>query len=108
MQTVLKMLRLLIIIREEKMTRTPIHPGEILADELDELELTATELADQLRVPANCIDEIIAGKRNLTAEIALRLGKYFGTTAEFWLNLQKSYELDQARAKLGAELDNVP
>lgn len=90
------------------MTRTPIHPGEILADELDELALTATELADQLRVPANCIDEIIAGKRNLTAEIALRLGKYFGTTAEFWLNLQKSYELDQARTKLGAELDKVP
>ncbi len=90
------------------MTCTPIHPGEILTDELNELGLSAAELARQIRVPANRISQIIAGKRNLSADTALRLGKYFGTTAEFWLNLQKTYELDQARAKLGAELDKVP
>ena len=86
------------------MSRTPIHPGEILADELNELGLSAAELARQIRVPANRISQIIAGKRNLSADTALRLSKYFGTTAEFWLNLQKTYELDQARVNLGEEL----
>lgn len=90
------------------MARTPIHPGEILADELEALELTAAELARQIDVPSNRISQIISGQRNITADTALRLGKYFGTTAEFWMNLQKTYELDQARTKLGAQLDDLP
>ena len=90
------------------MARTPIHPGEILADELEALELTAAELARQIDVPSNRISQIISGQRNITADTALRLGKYFGITPEFWMNLQKTYELDQARTKLGAQLDDLP
>jgi antitoxin HigA-1 len=84
------------------MARTPIHPGEILADELEELGLTSAELARTIDVPANRISQIIAGKRNVTADTALRLGRYFGTSADFWMNLQKTYELDLARRDRGA------
>lgn len=90
------------------MARTPIHPGEILADELEALELTAAELARQIDVPSNRISQIISGQRNITADTALRLGKYFGITPEFWMNLQKTYELDKARTKLGTQLDELP
>ena len=81
--------------------RTPIHPGEILADELKEIRLSAAELARTLGVPANRISQIIAGKRAITADTALRLGRYFGTSPEFWVNLQKTYELDLARRQIG-------
>ena len=84
--------------------RTPIHPGEILADELDELAMSAAELARLLQVPPNRISQIVAGKRSVSADTALRLGRYFGTTPEFWLNLQKTYELDLARQSKGSEL----
>lgn len=90
------------------MSRTPIHPGEILKDELDELEISGAELARQIKVPANRVSKIISGKRNITADTALRLGKWFGMSAAFWLNLQKSYELRQAQRDLGKELDSIP
>jgi len=88
--------------------RTPIHPGEILADEMDELSLSAAELARLIQVPANRISQILAGKSNITADTALRLGRYFNTSADLWMNLQKTYELDLARAQLGSELDKLP
>lgn len=90
------------------MARTPIHPGEILADELSELGISAAELARLIEVPANRISQIIAGKRNISADTALRLGQYFGTSPEFWMNLQKTYELDQARAILGPAIERLP
>ena len=90
------------------MTRTPIHPGEILADELDELGLSAAELGRLIDVPANRITQIMAGKRNVTADTALRLGRYFGTSPDLWMNLQKAYDLDTARAELGEKLDHLP
>ena len=90
------------------MARTPIHPGEILADELDELGLSAAELARLIDVPANRISQILAGKRTISADTALRLGHYFGTSADLWMNLQKTYELDMARAAMGDALDRLP
>lgn len=90
------------------MARTPIHPGEILADELGEIGISAAELARTLDVPANRISQIIAGKRAISADTALRLARYFGTTADFWMNLQKSYDLDLARRQLGKALKHIP
>lgn len=90
------------------MARTPIHPGEILADELAELGLSAAALARLIEVPANRISQIIAGRRAISAETALRLGHYFGTSADLWMNLQKNYELDLARAELGPAPDRLP
>ncbi len=75
----------------------PIHPGEILADELVELGKTPTALARELHIPANRISQLIAGKRAMTADTALRLEKWLGVSASFWLNLQKRYELDTLR-----------
>lgn len=77
----------------------PIHPGEILADELAELNKSPTELARELHVPANRISQLIAGKRAMTADTALRLERWLGVSAVFWMNLQKRYELDVAREK---------
>ena len=79
------------------MARPAIHPGEILADELQELGLSATELARLLHVPTNRVTQILNGKRAITADTALRLGRWFGTGPELWLNLQKSYELRLAQ-----------
>ena len=81
----------------EKKFGDPIHPGEILADELEEIGMTAAILAERLDVPKNRIYQIINEKRSITADTAMRLSIFFGTTAEFWLNLQKCYELDIAR-----------
>lgn len=83
------------------MARPPIHPGEILADEITELGMTASDLARVIHVPKNRITEIIKGRRGITADTALRLGQYFGTGAELWLNLQKNYELRLAEQTLG-------
>jgi addiction module HigA family antidote len=88
--------------------RTPIHPGEILADELTETGISAAELARLIEVPANRVSQIIAGKRGITADTALRLAQYFGTAAEFWMNLQKIYELDLARKEAGAAIKHIP
>jgi addiction module HigA family antidote len=90
------------------MARTPIHPGEILADELEELGMSAAELARTLHVPTNRITQILKGQRAITADTALRLGKWLGTGAELWLNLQKSYELRQAQQELRDELKTIP
>jgi len=89
------------------MARTPIHPGEILQDELDAAGLSAAALARALDVPANRITQILSGKRNLTADTALRLARYFGTSPDLWMNLQKTYELDLARVQLGSALERL-
>lgn len=86
------------------MTRPALHPGEILAEELVELDLSANALARTLRVSTNRITQIIAGKRAITADTALRLGQWLGTGPELWLNLQKSYELRLAKAQSGEQI----
>jgi addiction module HigA family antidote len=90
------------------MARTPIHPGEILADELEEIGLTAKKLADVIEVPPNRLYQIVAGKRSLTADTALRLSQYFGTSPDFWMNLQSTYELDLARQQVGKAIQRIP
>lgn len=83
----------------------PVHPGDVLrADFLDAMGLTAHALALALRVPANRITAILAGERAVTADTALRLARHFGTTAGFWLNLQKAYELEVAERAAGARI----
>jgi addiction module HigA family antidote len=90
------------------MARTPLHPGEILADELEEIGISAAGLARTLGVPANRISQIMAGKRSISADTALRLARYFGTSPDLWMNLQKTYELDLARQQLGKAIRNIP
>ena len=90
------------------MTRRPVHPGEILADELEALGLSSAELARTLDVPANRISQIIAGRRSITADTALRLGRYFGSSADLWMNLQKIYDLDLAAKALGKAINKIP
>ena len=89
------------------MAREPIHPGEFLVDELEEIGITATELARQLAVPPNRISQIIRGKRDVTADTALRLGRFFGTGPELWMNLQQSYDLDKAKSEMASELRRI-
>jgi addiction module HigA family antidote len=86
------------------MARPAIHPGEILAEELDELGVSAAEFGRQLHVPTNRITQILNGKRAISADSALRLGQWFGTGPELWLNLQRSYDLRVAEAAAGAEI----
>ena len=81
-----------------------IHPGEHLAEQLEVLKMSAAELARQLKVPTNRITHILNGQRAITGDTALRLGHFFGTSAEFWLNLQKLYELRVAERKRGADI----
>ena len=83
----------------------PIHPGEILEDELEELGLSASTLAKYLSVPANRIYFIINKKRSITADTALRLAKFFGTSPEFWLNLQSDFDLKTTIKKSGKKID---
>ena len=90
------------------MSRTPIHPGEILNDELEELGLSAKRLAEVIQVPPNRLYQILAGKRSMTVDTALRLGQFFGMSADFWMNLQTAYELDQARQHLGKAIQRIP
>ena len=90
------------------MTRTIIHPGEHLAEELLELRMSASELARRLEVPANRITEILNGERAITDDTALRLSHFFGTSAEFWLNLQSAYDLKMAKAKMGKIIRSLP
>ena len=90
------------------MARTPIHPGEILADELEEIGLTAKKLADVIEVPPNRLYQLLSGKRNVTADTALRLAQYFGMSADFWMNLQSAYELDLARQQSGKAIQRIP
>lgn len=90
------------------MSRPPIHPGEILADELDELGITPTELSRQIGVPPNRISQIIRGKRAITGDTALRLGHWFKSSAEFWLNLQTAYDLRVAAKEVGRTIAKLP
>jgi addiction module HigA family antidote len=90
------------------MGRTAIHPGEHLAEELEELGMSAAELARQLKVPTNRITSILNRQRAVTGDTALRLGHFFGTSAEFWMNLQKLYELRLAEEKSGETIKELP
>lgn len=88
--------------------RPPIHPGEILSDELQEVGTSPAELARQIEVPPNRISQIINGKRSITGDTALRLGHWFGTSAQFWLNLQTNYELRLAEQQAGEAIAKLP
>jgi addiction module HigA family antidote len=90
------------------MARTPIHPGEHLAEQLKELGMSAAELGRQLNVPTNRITGILNGQRAITGDSALRLAHFFGISAEFWLSLQKVYELRLAEEKAGAAIRKLP
>ena len=90
------------------MAIVPIHPGEHLAEELKELGMSAAGLARQLRVPTNRVTEILNGRRAITGDTALRLAHFFGTTAEFWLNLQGLYEIRVAERKSGKSIKSLP
>lgn len=90
------------VISTDKMP--PIHPGEFLREELDELGLSARAFADALGVPHNRIAAILRGQRAVTADTALRLAAYFGTSADVWMNLQQSYDLKQTELEHGREI----
>ena len=89
------------------MARTPIYPGEILADRLAEIGMSAAELARRIEVPANRVSQIIASKRSITAKTALRLGRYFGASPDLWINLQRTYDLDLARQRIGDAIERI-
>jgi addiction module HigA family antidote len=82
----------------------PIHPGEMLADELNELGLSARALADKLKVPHNRISSILAGTRSVSADTSLRLGRFFGMSEDFWLRLQTTYDIKKAKVMSGAKI----
>ena len=90
------------------MAVTALHPGEHLAEELKALDVSAAELARQLDVPTNRITQILNGTRAITGDTALRLAHFFGTSAEFWLNLQSLYEIRLAQAKAGKSIKALP
>src|SRR6195256_2105444 len=90
------------------MVITAIHPGEHLSHELEELGMSAAELARNLNVPTNRVTGILNGQRAITGDTALRLAHFFGTSAEFWLNLQSLYELRVARKRLGKSIKALP
>jgi len=83
----------------------PIHPGELLRDELEEIGTSLNELSRALRVPMNRISALVNGKRSITADTAMRLARYFGTSAQYWLNLQSAYDLEVAAIKIGAKIE---
>jgi addiction module HigA family antidote len=87
-------------------TLAPVHPGEILSEAcMAPIRLTANQLAMSLRIPANRITAIVAGKRGITADTALRLARYFGTSAEMWIDLQSDLDLQTERDRHGAEIE---
>lgn len=90
------------------MAITAIHPGEHLAEELEALGMSAAELARQLKVPTNRVTGILNGQRAVTGDTALRLGHFFGTSAQFWLNLQSLYDLRLAEQKAGKSIRILP
>lgn len=90
------------------MARKAIHPGEHLAEQLEALDMSAAELARQIKVPTNRITHILNGRRAITGDTALRLGHFFETSAEFWLNLQKLYELRIAEQDSGRDIKSLP
>jgi addiction module HigA family antidote len=86
------------------MARPPIHPGEILADELQERHVSAVQLARELHIPHNRVYQILAGKRSVTADTALRLGHWLGTGPEVWMNLQAAFDLRYAEQQTGQQI----
>ena len=90
------------------MGRRAIHPGEHLAEQLEALELSAAELGRRLQVPGNRISQIVNGQRAISGDTALRLGHFFGTSPQFWLNLQATYDLRVAEQKTGATIKRLP
>ena len=90
------------------MARSAIHPGEHLTEQLEALDMSAAELSRKLRVPANRITEILNGQRAVTGDTALRLGHFFHTSPEFWLNLQSIYDLRVAEQKSGDAIKSLP
>jgi antitoxin HigA-1 len=90
------------------MTRSAIHSGENLAEELDVLGMSAAELARRLKVPTNRVTSILNGQRAISGDTALRLAHFFGTTPQFWLNLQGLYEIRLAEAKGGKAIKKLP
>jgi antitoxin HigA-1 len=83
----------------------PIHPGELLRDELEEIGVSLNELARALRVPMNRISALVNGRRSITADTAMRLARYFGTSPQYWLNLQSAYDLEVAGIKIGLKIE---
>ena len=90
------------------MFKRAVHPGVILKDELEELGITLTEFARQIDVPANRVSQIISGKRVITGDTALRFGHWFGTDAQFWINLQAQFDLAVADQATGEEIKKLP
>ena len=90
------------------MFKRAVHPGVILKDELDELDITLSEFARQIDVPANRVSQIIGGKRAITGDTALRFGHWFGTDAQFWINLQAQFDLAVADQKTGEQIKKLP
>ena len=85
-----------------------VHPGEILKDELEELGVSQSAFARQIEVPPNRVSQIIAGKRSVTGDTALRFGHWFGVEPQFWLNLQSQFDLATAERRNGAEIEALP
>jgi addiction module HigA family antidote len=90
------------------MALTAIHPGEHLAEELEALDMSAAELARRIDVPTNRVTQILNGTRAITGDTALRLAHFFGTSAQFWLNLQSLYDLKLAQEKAGKSIKALP
>lgn len=90
------------------MFRRAVHPGEVLKEELEELSVTPTEFARQIEVPPNRISQIIAGKRSISGDTALRFGHWFGIDPQFWLNLQSQYDLAVAETQTGRLIRELP
>ena len=90
------------------MGRAANHPGEHLAEQLEALELSAAQLGRRLQVPGNRISQIVTGQRAISGDAALRLGHLFGTSPQFWLNLQATYDLRVAEQKIGAMIKSMP
>ncbi len=90
------------------MALTAIHPGEHLAEELEALDMSAAELARKIDVPTNRVTQILNGTRSVTGDTALRLAHFFGTSAQFWLNLQTLYDLRLAQQKVGKSINTLP
>jgi len=90
------------------MASKAIHPGEHLAEELDALDMSAAELARRLKVPTNRVTAILNGQRAISGDTALRLGHFFGTSPQFWLNLQSLYEIRLAEEKSGKAIKKLP
>jgi len=85
-----------------------IHPGEHLAEELEALDMSAAELARKIDVPTNRVTQILNGTRSITGDTALRLAHFFGTSAQFWLNLQSIYDLRLAQERVGKSIKDLP